>query len=1463
MWVQAYGHSGPTTPRPIATPDPPWDDITQINLPPDPVQSTQQHNHQSIDPPDYQSIDPPDATSHSEDDFDPFKVYHDFCHLNPTESEGDAASMASSEEAEGDLPMCNTSWCEPCEPPPQPLRIPSAPISYEHVPASSWEREGDTLEPTVATVEEELYGATVSVFGLTAQSATAMPSAQDLPALMEPVDLQAEDFGGDTPTIGIDNRASLCISGFEEDFEGNLSPCNKPIEGVSGTNSRATHTGTIKWTFYDDDGEAHTSRMPNSLYIPGCPHRLFSPQHWAQSAPKSPTDPIGPICITTKDRTVLYWDHMTKHKIVPRDKQNVFTFRLSPNYNEFTALCAAQSYNPQSYDANPPTFDPVAISSTSPDTPSDVDSEGEKQQFPEKQQGPADSHPADRQPNSIDMFDLCPVTADSNDEEHSEGTMDKPKENPSAELLRYHYKYNHISFRRLQEMAKAGIIPARLANCPVPHCPSCSYGKATRKSKQTKTKRSVNPPKEVNKPGDCVSVDVMVTTTPGLIAQMAGFLTRQRYKYACVFVDHHSDLGFIHLLKEQTAEALLEAKQAFESYSDAAGVDIKHYHADNGIFAAKAWKQACAENHQGLTFAGVNSHHQNGRAERRIRSIQDQARTTLIHGNSRWPDAITPNLWPYAVRMASEMLNNTPCARHHHKHTPMQIFTRTRVETNPRHQIPLFCPAYVLDSKLQKGESIDKWKARATLGIYIGRSPIHARSVALVLNLKTGRVSPQFHVQFDPSFGSVMEQGANVPKSLWQVACGLKGSKSSLKMFSRSGHDQEPTFIGDSDSPETMEQAEQADETPGKDQAPKVKFEQDSPDEPIVIEDEDEPTTEEREGDAKPPQQSTDDDQSSPPAFGEPGWTRRTSARQNLGTRGPKFQEVYNQLGSAKAMMANTGKVEGEIFSTDNLCPNPVAMAASSDPDVMYYHEAMKQPDHKQFKEAAHKEFDDTLDKGILKLVKRTSVPAGTKIFKSVWAMRRKRRIMSQEIYKWKARLNFDGSKQIKDQDYDQSYAPVASWESIRILLSLVLRNNWHTLQLDFVQAYPQAPADREYYMEIPPGMEGPRTEGMVLKVEKNIYGQVQASRVWNLYLVDKLKSIGFKQSEHDECVFYKGNAIYVLYTDDSILAGPDKDELNAIYQEMKNTGLDMTMEDGGLSDFLGVNIERINETTFHLSQPHLIEKIVSDLGLQGNNVAIKDTPAQTNKVLSAHLDSEPFDQHFHYRSIIGKLNHLERCTRPDIAYAVHQCARFSANPRKEHGQAVKWLGRYLRGTHDKGIFLKLDDNNFEVWADADFAGNWVKEDAPWDKDTARSRSGYVIKYLGVPILWKSQLQDTWALSTTEAEYICLSQALRKTIPIMRLVEEMAAMGYPVGSTRPKILCTAFQDNSGALTLAKLPAMRPRTKYLNCKYHHFRSFVPDKIDIDYCNTDDMMADTLTKPNPAMTLQKHRKSIMGW
>ena len=145
------------------------------------------------------------------------------------------------------------------------------------------------------------------------------------------------------------------------------------------------------------------------------------------------------------------------------------------------------------------------------------------------------------------------------------------------------------------------------------------------------------------------------------------------------------------------------------------------------------------------------------------------------------------------------------------------------------------------------------------------------------------------------------------------------------------------------------------------------------------------------------------------------------------------------------------------------------------------------------------------------------------------------------------------------------------------------------------------------------------------------------------------------------------------------------------------------------------------------------------------------------------------------YARVIGQLNFLEKSMQPDIAYAVHQCARFARDPRESHKQAVLRIGRYLMSTKDKGrIFRIRTGQNMELRCDADFCSNWSAEMAHMDKSTAKSRTGYVIMYSGCPVTWASKMQMEVALSTTQAELIAMSEGLRAAIPLMNLIEEAA-----------------------------------------------------------------------------------------
>ena len=557
----------------------------------------------------------------------------------------------------------------------------------------------------------------------------------------------------------------------------------------------------------------------------------------------------------------------------------------------------------------------------------------------------------------------------------------------------------------------------------------------------------------------------------------------------------------------------------------------------------------------------------------------------------------------------------------------------------------------------------------------------------------------------------------------------------------------------------------------------------------------------------------------------------------------------------AQIILDTTAEVEIDIA-------HPLALATSADPNVMHLNEAMRQPDWKQFLEAMAKEIANHKRRGHWKVVKQSAIPKGIKVLPAVWSMRRKRRITTQEIYKWKARLTIHGGKQEYGVNYWETYSPIVKWSTICFFLTLAILGGWTTSQLDFVLAYPQAPVKCKLYMEIPRGFTlNGNAKDYALLIKKNLYGQKQAGRVWYKYLATKLIKLGFKQSIVDPCVFYKNGTILMIYVDNTIVCAKTTKEVKEVTKLLKS---EFDVDDqGDLADYLGVKVERLADGRILLTQPHLIDQIIRDLHFQSNTKSM-ETPALATKILQPELDAPDYEPSFHYQSIIGKLNYLEKSTRPDLAYAVHQCARFSSNPKHLHADAVKCIGRYLLGTKDKGLILCPTRHSFDCWVDANFVGNWNKTIAMEDVGTAKSRSGAVILYAACPLLWLSKLQSEIALLTTKAKYISLLTALRKVIPLMDLAEEVKQEGITLPATIPTVHCKAFEDNLGAVELAKTPKLRPRTKHINVKYHHFRDHVSKgKVMVHQVATEDQLADCMTKMCATHLFKKFRKAIMGW
>jgi hypothetical protein len=254
---------------------------------------------------------------------------------------------------------------------------------------------------------------------------------------------------------------------------------------------------------------------------------------------------------------------------------------------------------------------------------------------------------------------------------------------------------------------------------------------------------------------------------------------------------------------------------------------------------------------------------------------------------------------------------------------------------------------------------------------------------------------------------------------------------------------------------------------------------------------------------------------------------------------------------------------------------DPVAFVSSTDEDTMYYHQAMKAPDNKNFVEAIVKEVNDHITSNHWVLIPRSQVPKGIKVLDSVWSMKRKREIKTRKVYKHKARLNVHGGQQEFAVNFFETFSPVVNWFSVRLIFTLSLLSDWSTKQVDFVQTYPQASIEFDMYMNLLKGIQmasGDRNTH-ILKLLKNLYGQKQAGRVWKKHLTSGLLKIGFVQSRGDECVFYRDGVIFMVYVDDEIFFCINMGKVDQAILELRTAGYDIeNMED--VNDYLRINYE-------------------------------------------------------------------------------------------------------------------------------------------------------------------------------------------------------------------------------------------------------------------------------------------------
>ena len=490
--------------------------------------------------------------------------------------------------------------------------------------------------------------------------------------------------------------------------------------------------------------------------------------------------------------------------------------------------------------------------------------------------------------------------------------------------------------------------------------------------------------------------------------------------------------------------------------------------------------------------------------------------------------------------------------------------------------------------------------------------------------------------------------------------------------------------------------------------------------------------------------------------------------------------------------------------------------------------EALNCPEKEQWEAAMQKEMDSIYSNNVWDLVEQ---PENRKPIGSKWVFKKKTKA-DGSIERYKARLVAQGFSQKPGLDYDETFSPVIRFESFRNLVAVAVQKGLKLHQLDITAAFLNGHLEDEVFMRQPEGFVVEGKEHLVCRLKQSLYGLKQSPRCWNSTLDAHLKDMGYVQSTNDPCIYTLSEgelSIIGVYVDDFVVTGESSERIEQVKAALAQK---FDVKDlGELHYFLGVQvIQNHKKGTVWIGQPTFTESVLQKYGM--NEAKPIKTPVNVNsKLLNATEESELVDQSL-YQSAVGSLLYLATRTRPDIAFAVNNVARFCSKPTKQHWMAVKRIFRYLRGTTCFGLL-------YSEGAETDALIGY--SDADWGSDCndCRSTTGYLFQIGGTAVTWKSQKQSCVALSTAEAEYMALSSTAQEAVWMRELNSDLGNQ-----QSQPTLI---FEDNQSAISMAKNPQFHGRSKHINIKYHFIREQVSDdKIRLKYCPTEDMLADLFTK-----------------
>ena len=997
------------------------------------------------------------------------------------------------------------------------------------------------------------------------------------------------------------------------------------------------------------------------------------------------------------------------------------------------------------------------------------------------------------------------------------------------DILLYHNIHGHPNIRKTIKLMNISVDK----NFVLPVCSSCQLAKSNRK----KFNNFSNADRRGKHVGDLVHSDIIGPLPP---------TNKYKYKYILTFIDDFSGYAQVYMLQDKNAEHVVKYFDEFYNliYTQH-NKRIKIVRSDNGSeYISNEFKTY--ETNKGITHQYTHTYtpQQNGRAERYNRSLMECANAL------RFTAGMGQSMWGLAVDAACYLLNRLPSTRLGN-HTPYELFFN--MPPDSREKAVLGCECFVhipkqlrhkLDPKAIRcilvGYSIDK-KGYACLGlddnhIYMSRDvrfnnnvfPLkqahnYSRDVIsnnTVFPCKQGRsethtgsdalVEPSDDVKDDVDPPTPQEDTKESGDTM-----GSEGSEDSDVDSNVNMVDRDPMLLDPARSPlftsnHSSRLLSHAKCSEGGDFAC-----------PIL-----------------------------PGAYGDGGGGSNIDANISV----PNQDEKNGPRRSSRVTLPSREGLESIASENDWGRRKMVLSTIIEEPeelDAIDVEAALGGKSRERWLVSMKEEVDALRKNETWRLVDRKDVLAkGNEVIDGKWVLRVKKGA-DGKVIKYKARWVARGFRQAYGVNFTETFAPVVSLKTVRIILALMAAKGWHARHVDIDNAYLQGRLSEEVYIEEPDYFKTDTAK--VCKLEKALYGLKQAGRAWNLTLANAFFEMGYKQSTADPGVFIKSNKdveeevnIVIVWVDDLVLIHNNNEVMEWFVGEIKRR---FSAKDlGELKWFLGLQIERDwNKGTIQIDQNNYIEQILGKFGYDKVKRSLVPMPVGV-PLTSGDEDSRKVPK-FKYQCAVGSLMYAAVTTRPDLAISLSIVSRFSNAPKNKHYRAVEIIFKYLRGTSDNKMVMGAAGTDTELhgFCDSDWAS---------DIDSRKSTTGYIFFIGASPVSWCSQRQNTVALSATEAEYMSISAAAREAVWLRALLYDL---GMPC-SGPTKIRC----DNKGAVALSENPIKHRTNKHIEIRHHYIRELVEQKrVTVIWTTSKSMVADIMTKPLPRVKFERWRNVLMGF